>query len=531
MIADSQSAADSILALTGTPHSRRRAKRAGESPNGFCDVRPKVSLREALTDENLLGTALQGDSWRAWRALLIAMMGEPLLPEELEIFRALTGRSEAPQERVDECWIVAGRRGGKSKAMSTTALYSATLCDYSDVLSPGERGVVTLIAPDQRQARILLDYAEGALTTSPLLSQLFRQRVQDTLSLNNGIDLEVRSASFRRIRGVTNVAVLADEAAFWLSEESANPDTEILNAIRPSLATTRGLLAVIGSPYARKGEVWNTYAKHFGQKGDPKILVAHGASRDFNPSLPQEVIDRAMERDPAAASAEYLAQFRTDVELFLTIEAVRACVEAGVFERPPLRQWRYVAFVDPSGGSSDAMTLAIAHKEADTVILDALRETKPPFSPESVVEDYATLLKKYRLTKVVGDRYAGEWVREPFARHGINYEIAEKPKSDLYRDFLPLVNSGGVDLLDNARLIAQLVQLERRTARGGRDSIDHPSGGHDDLANAAAGAVTVAAKRSARPPGQVSIRHESVSHYSPHRGAYSRGTIRGAYAR
>jgi hypothetical protein len=29
--------------------------------------------------------------------------------------------------------------------------------------------------------------------------------------------------------------------------------------------------------------------------------------------------------------------------------------------------------------------------------------------------------------------------------------------------------------------------LERRTARGGRDSIDHPPGAHDDLANAVAG--------------------------------------------
>jgi hypothetical protein len=76
-----------------------------------------------------------------------------------------------------------------------------------------------------------------------------------------------------------------------------------------------------------------------------------------------------------------------------------------------------------------------------------------------------------------------------------------------------------VDLLDNARLIAQLVQLERRTARGGRDSIDHPAGGHDDLANAAAGAVVLAAKKAARPPGQVNIIHQSSAKWSVHRGA------------
>jgi hypothetical protein len=84
-----------------------------------------------------------------------------------------------------------------------------------------------------------------------------------------------------------------------------------------------------------------------------------------------------------------MAQFRTDVEGFLTPEAVEACVRVGVRERPAERKHSYVAFVDPSGGSSDAMTLAIAHTEGKTQILDVIRERKPPFSPEAVVEEYA----------------------------------------------------------------------------------------------------------------------------------------------
>jgi hypothetical protein len=42
-------------------------------------------------------------------------------------------------------------------------------------------------------------------------------------------------------------------------------------------------------------------------------------------------------------------------------------------------------------------------------------------------------------------------------------------------------------LLDDPRLIDQLCALERRTARGGRDSIDHPPGAHDDVVNTVAG--------------------------------------------
>ena len=68
----------------------------------------------------------------------------------------------------------------------------------------------------------------------------------------------------------------------------------------------------------------------------------------------------------------------------------------------------------------------------------------------------------------------------------------EQSKSDLYRDLLPILNSGRAELLDVPRLVSQLCGLERRTARGGRDSIDHAPGAHDDLSNSVAGAIVSA---------------------------------------
>src|SRR3954470_22045424 len=130
------------------------------------------------------------------------------------------------------------------------------------------------------------------------------------------------------------------------------------------------------------------------------------------------------------------------------------------------------------------------------LVLDAIRERRPPFSPEAVVADFAGLLKSYRITTIAGDRYAGEWPRERLREHGITYDPADKPKSDLYRDLLPAINSRTVDLLDSDRLLNQLVGLERRTARGGRDSIDHAPGGHDDLVNVVAGVVSALSARS-----------------------------------
>jgi hypothetical protein len=122
---------------------------------------PRVPLREALSDPNLLGTAIAGDSWRSWRTLLIAAMGEELREDEREIFSKLTGREREPLERVHELACIVGRRGGKSRATATLACYIAGLCDHGDALVPGERGIVLSIAPNQKQAKISLDYAEG----------------------------------------------------------------------------------------------------------------------------------------------------------------------------------------------------------------------------------------------------------------------------------------------------------------------------------------------------------------------------------
>jgi hypothetical protein len=251
---------------------------------------------------------------------------------------------------------------------------------------------------------------------------------------------------------------------------------------------------MISSPYARRGELWRTYQKHFGKSGDPLILVAQGASRTFNPTLPERVVTRALERDEAAASAEYLAQFRRDIESFVSVEAVRACVSQGLFERSYESAKSYLAFVDPSGGSADSMTLCVGHTDfaRQTVVVDCLREVKPPFSPESVVEDFSRVLKNYHIATIVGDRYAGEWPREQFAKCGATYEASAKPKSELYGDLLPLINSNRIELLDHPKAVNQLCGLERRTARGGKDSIDHAPGTHDDVANAVAGLASLA---------------------------------------
>jgi hypothetical protein len=247
------------------------------------------------------------------------------------------------------------------------------------------------------------------------------------------------------------------------------------------------VLLCASSPYAKRGVLWDAYRRQYGKAGP--VLVWQAATRTMNPCVPESVISEAYERDPANAAAEFGAQFRSDVDLFVSREVVDAAIVPSRFELPYISNVAYSAFVDPSGGSQDSMTLAIAHQEDGKRILDLVREIRAPFSPDATVKEFASTVKSYHLNRCFGDRYGGEWPRERFAAHGIEYVIADKTRSELYLELLPLLNSGMAELLENSRLISQLVGLERRTARSGRDSVDHAPGSHDDVINAVAGAL------------------------------------------
>ncbi|MCO6415136.1 hypothetical protein JYK14_02955 [Siccirubricoccus sp. KC 17139] len=458
-----------------------------------------MNILEALDDKEIFASFFRETSWQPWRAFLKAWagLGETMSDEELEVFRKHTGRTTPPTVPFIESTLIVGRRAGKSRILATIAVYLAAFRDYEPHLAPGERATVAIIATDRRQARVIFRYVAGLLKAVPLLADLVEAETSDTVELSNRVTIEIATASWRVTRGYTFAAVLADEAAFWRDENSANPADEILRAIRPGLASIRGAcLLKASSPYGRKGILYNDYRRFHG-KDDARVLVWQAATRDMNPSIPLEVVEEALEEDPAAAAAEWLGQFRDDLSDFVGREVVEACVVDGRHELPPVAGTDYVAFCDPSGGSSDSMTLAIAHQEGDVAVLDLVREVRAPFSPDAVVQDFAAVLGNYGLRRVTGDRYAGHWPAERFAAHGVSYESSELVKSEIYLNLLPTLMSRRIELLEWPRLVQQLATLERRTARGGRDRVDHPMGGHDDVANAAAGALLAASRGAA----------------------------------
>jgi hypothetical protein len=458
------------------------------------DTEPPADIIEAIEHPAWWQRWFARGDWSAWTAFLKCLFALPLDPISFDFLQECTGRSKPPAMPAKEAVLVIGRRGGKSRALALIAAWLACFCDWREYLSPGEVGIVQIIAADRAQARTALRYLRAFICLHPILKQLVRHETQETIELTCGVTVQINTASYRTVRGFTLVAALCDELAFWRTDEgAANPDVEIISALRPAMATVPGsMLLLASSPYAKRGALWQSYKRFYGQDGS--TLVWQASTRTMNPSVAQDVIDDAAELDPASARSEFLAEFRDGITTFLPRELIEAAVDPGVLVRPPRPGLRYTSFCDPSGGAGDSFTAAIGHLEGGNVaVLDCVVEVPAPFNPTAATQQIAACLKSYGLHQTTGDKYAAQWVVDAFLKLGIRYVHSERDRSALYLEALPLFMSGRARLIEHRRLVNQFAGLERKTSGLGKDRVDHARNAHDDLSNAVAGCFALLA--------------------------------------
>lgn len=459
-----------------------------------------MNIVQAIADPNLFARFFRDvATWSAWLTWLRALFALPMSAADLGLFCECTGRTTAFARAPSEAWLICGRRSGKSFVAALVATFLACFRSYREFLAPGERGVVVVLAVDRDQAGVIFKYVSAFFAEVPLLAGMVERETADSIELTNGVSIEVRTSSFRSVRGRTIVAALCDEIAFWRSDDSASPDREVLAALRPGMATIHphGLLLCLSSPHAKRGALADAYSRHHGNDASD-VLVWKAPTRVMNPTIAAELVERELAADPELARAEWLAEFRSDTSQAFADEDIEAAVVPGRKELPYAPVVPYSAFVDSSGGRHDAMVLAIAHRDTERKrVLDRLVIVAPPFSPETVVQSFADVVRSFGLRSVTGDRYGAEWVAEAFKRYGIRYDAAELDKSGIYCEIAPEFAQRRVQLLDVPRLTTELRLLERRPRAGGRgDSVDHPPRGSDDAANAACGALWMTGKRA-----------------------------------
>ncbi len=323
---------------------------------------------------------------------------------------------------------------------------------------------------------------------------------KELFRLSNGVLFRVTTGSYVHTRSASSVFVCVDEAAFFDSSAETCTSDELIRSIRPSLLNLSGTLLVISTKYRTKGFCYTTWKRYYG-RDDANTLVIDAPSTLLNPTLSEDTIAQDIADDPACA-AEYTNGWREDIEDYLPRSTIELCVIRGRRELLPMPHKAYFAFADCAGGRIDPAALCIGFREGRKTVVSFLRQWRAPFSPVQVTREMASHLKRYGLTRVVGDQYAASYNTDCWKQNGVTYVPSLKNKSACYQELIGPITAQEIELPDNETLITQLASLERRgrSTQGG-DRIDHPRSGHDDLANTVAGLTTIAGKKPIRTGG------------------------------
>ncbi len=456
-----------------------------------------ISIIDAVKDPNIIGDVMSP----AQEAALRAIYGLKLGGEQLTLAKQMAGSAWQLGVEQREAVFICGRRSGKSdKLAANVAIYEAFFRDHD--LSPGETGVVLLLAQNMRQAKVVKGYIEGKIDKSPVLRRHVVANRSQELELDNGITIAIHPASFRSVRGLSVVCCICDEIAFWWTEDNyANPDVEVVRAVRPAMATfPHGKLLMVSSPYTMGGVLWDAWRK---RETDPHTLVWHAPTRLMNPTVPASFLKREKSRDPENYRREYDAEFTDAVSGFLPSAAIDDCVARGRTEIAPDNETNYYVAAVDAAYKGDKFTMAVAHfdREKKVVVMDLLTgwqgSRKVPLRLGEVMPQIKLLCEKYDISNLLGDQFGAEPLKDAFLRHNLNYEertFTNQSKADFYATLRTRIMDGTIELLDHEPSLKELRGLELEHLSGGNIRIGHGrrSGGHDDYADAMALAVSEA---------------------------------------
>jgi hypothetical protein len=363
---------------------------------------------------------------------------------------------------------------------------------------------VYLLANDLGQAADDLVLAKKLVRVNPFLLDSLAIK-KDIIERRDGDGfLEILPAGDAvGLHGKTYLMVGYDEVhghRDWSVIEGLQPDPHRLDVLQ--------WFCSYASLYDRPGAPLHDLCKMGWSKNDPGMYFDwHSAARCTDPACdglsPEEKANPSLS---SFADEHYLEKQKLRLPFYqyrrlhlnlggqpegsaFVAEKIEAAIERGVQIRQPVENVSYFAFCDMSGGSSDDAGLAVAHKEQGRIVLDLIIDQgpRPPFDPRQAVTRFAETLYRYKVTSIMGDKYAGLTFRQDFERHGIHYEVCDLTKSQLYEQLEPRLNANEVVLLDVPKLESQLLGLIWRNNR-----IDHGVNEHDDLSNSVAGAVYVA---------------------------------------
>lgn len=435
-------------------------------------------------------------------------MGTVLMPFQIDILKTFLATVRAEDLAL---WF---RRGllhmGKKNAKTLLLILSSMILLHTDK-PMGRKGCQILyVASDQNQADENLDFTKKLYKVNPILL--------DEVEIKNSI-IELKSGGgYVEIVASKNADSLHGRSYRLLAfdELHTQADYRVLEALEldPARPDAQQLFASYSPLTPKPGTPIVDMLKQYHDGIDSRLFVfsRSGSIEEANPAMggplgsTKEEIEHARLRLPTWHWRRlFLNLAGQGADCAYDAVAIEACVVKGRRSLPPQPGITYQAFVDMSGGGADDSTLAVAHPENGKLILDLIlnqgQRNGGTFSPDEAVKKFADVLRLYRIHTIQGDRFAGRWPRDSFEKYGVDYEVADQTRSQIYASAEPMINAGTVELLDHPQMIAQLIGLVRRG-----DKIDHQPSDHDDFSNAACGALVQIAQRPRNSVRMVKMR-------------------------
>lgn len=438
---------------------------------------------------------------------LIWLDGRPLLdtiePYRLDIFERAFALGAEDRRPINRVLSGRGKKNFKSADLDLAGAYSFFIPETV------QGNDCAIIANTEKQADDDFDLLKKIIRKNPALSSevvIKDKEIERTDGRGTFVILPARDVS--GLHGKTFAFIGYDEIHGYKSYD-------VLEALAPD--PTRDVLEWFTSYntiFNRTGVPLYDLIQVGKSGSDPRMLFSWYAG-DFTTDPAAQNLEPEAKANPSMASwgnAGYLAQQRRRLPshkfrrlhlnlagmpggTFYDSERIEGCTVTGRRELKPQPGIEYRGFVDMSGGSNDDAACAASHFDAVTgkAVLDfVITQTgQPPFNPRAAVKKFAEKLKDYGISRVQGDRYAGETFRADFQDESISYELCPFTKHQIYEALEPLINAEEVELLDVSKMQEQLLGLVVRNQK-----IDHLSGEHDDMINAAAGALRLAAAQS-----------------------------------
>lgn len=430
----------------------------------------------------------------AQKVILKTIYGLPLSEKELEIFNLITkNEGQYSDEEKLEAILALGSRSGKSFLSALIVLYEA-ICKahiWRKYLNPGEIGYAVVIATKLKQAQDIIGASCSRILEHSKIPDMIQSSYMTELTLTNDLRILSLPCNSTSGRGLPIFTLVTDELAFY-QLEGPKADEKIIDSLMPRMAQfPRAKAILISSTGAKQGIFYKYFSEGFNV---PLRATFQAKTRDINPMILQEFIDREFRRNPDNALREFGAEFAEKVEAFFDLELIQNC-EKFAGDLPYASKFSYKAGIDQSGlAGRDFFSFAISHREVEKIIVDCIRSWRTR-DIKIILGDIKRLKDRYNLKTVLIDRYARGYVEQALLEIGLIAEI--RPSlSEIFVNMKNLALMSRLDLPSHQELRSGLQNTQGYYNKSNRLSIAHERSiaGHSDLADATASSVWLASK-------------------------------------